>query len=360
MRKFIHRTLARMGLTPKSSTGTKNEESFNWTVITQNDIENMVESHENEKTKLDIVNFEFKLILQKTNEGATLLAHNQIDKEFYVISVFRRSTMNKLHKYDLLVKDLRHNMSYGLNHLHVVESLNYTFVIKSEDYLCTLHHFIKSFGRLSEKHLKYIASQILRKLNRMHKNGLLYLNLTPLTIVVDINCKLHLSEFQYVIDYKSKHVCLHRQENIDILPPEIFYDSHLDQTADLYSLGILLYQLLLGKKPIEANEIFKYEKMVHQTSPYIKKDMIPETVSLECVDFINRLLQMNKKHRLGILRTKDAFLHPWFSRMIEKSDKEALEPFKDSMIGLISTESCLMYRSMYDVSDDIDKIFEEN
>ena len=360
MRSFINRALAKIGLRNKARDNDKKEEELSWKMIEQHDIEEVITDHELNKSKFDIVNFEFKYVLERTDEALVCLAQNAIDCDIYIISVFRKPANGGSALRSKVLKDVEYSSRFGLGYLHLIDNARYYFLVYSDDYLCPLSDFIRHAGKPTEPQLKLIASQVIRKLNKLHEKGLLFLNLTIETVIIDIRATFYLSCFQYVQHYSEKHDCLHREHNIDILPPDIFHFNYLDQTADLYSLGVLLYELLLGHKPIRTRDIFQYEQFMSKHSPYIKKDEIPETVSLECVDFINRLLQLNKTNRIGILRTKDCFMHPWFRKNQRRNPKTSEGPFDAIMAKLLHMEGAKMFKKLYPQCEKARNIFEDD
>mgnify|MGYP001589194755 CR=1 FL=1 len=82
---------------------------------------------------------------------------------------------------------------------------------------------------------------------------------------------------------------------MDYLPPEMVDDKPHDNKVDIWSLGILCYEFLVGNPPFEAED--------HQaTYDRIKKiDLkFPEHMSLEAKDLIGSILTYNPNKRLTL------------------------------------------------------------
>ena len=93
---------------------------------------------------------------------------------------------------------------------------------------------------------------------------------------------------------------------LDYLPPEmVMQTGAYDKSIDIWSLGILAYELTCGFPPFEA-------ETAKLTYNRIKKlDLrIPPHLSDECADFISQCLQTDPKCRSTL---KDLQSHPWLA-----------------------------------------------
>ena len=102
---------------------------------------------------------------------------------------------------------------------------------------------------------------------------------------------------------------------MEYMAPEIVGSENYDYSVDIWSLGILLYELLFGHSPFNAdsnkNIIFNIKK--HE----LNYDNENKKISNSCKDLIERLLNENPQKRL---RIKDILEHPF----IKKYSKKAL------------------------------------
>jgi len=90
---------------------------------------------------------------------------------------------------------------------------------------------------------------------------------------------------------------------LDYLPPEMIEGALHDDKVDLWSLGVLTYEFLVGKPPFEAesnNETYK--RITRVDVKY------PGHVSTEAKDLISRLLMKVPSQRLTLA---DVLEHPW-------------------------------------------------
>ncbi|EIF48798.1 aurora-b kinase ark1 [Brettanomyces bruxellensis AWRI1499] len=90
---------------------------------------------------------------------------------------------------------------------------------------------------------------------------------------------------------------------LDYLPPEMVESKSHDETVDVWALGVLMYELLVGRPPFEdENSGVTYRRIV-------KVDLrIPTFISSEAADLIKKLLRYEPKKRISLHNLQR---HPW-------------------------------------------------
>jgi serine/threonine protein kinase len=81
--------------------------------------------------------------------------------------------------------------------------------------------------------------------------------------------------------------------------------------SDLYSLGILGYELMFGTTPHSSTSKKEYAAAIEANKLHIYKSKIPDGWSLESADFINKLIHVRPQRRLGYRGVADLKSHPW-------------------------------------------------
>lgn len=91
---------------------------------------------------------------------------------------------------------------------------------------------------------------------------------------------------------------------MDYVPPEIVVGKTYDYRVDLWSMGVLCFEMATGKAPFEGKNCQDetYEKIVRTEFEY------PEYLSTGIKDFIHRLLVKNPKKRMSL---DEALQHSW-------------------------------------------------
>jgi serine/threonine protein kinase len=93
---------------------------------------------------------------------------------------------------------------------------------------------------------------------------------------------------------------------LDYLPPEMIDDKPHDEKVDLWSLGVLCYELLVGKPPFETeSHDGTYKKIVKV------EYKCPSTMSPDAIDLIGKLLRKNPSERLSL---EGVMQHKWITQ----------------------------------------------
>eukprot|EP01132_Coremiostelium_polycephalum_P009230 gene9230-11308_t len=93
---------------------------------------------------------------------------------------------------------------------------------------------------------------------------------------------------------------------IEYLPPEIVEHREYDKSADLWSLGVLVYEFIAGSSPFnDENE--------NQIIDRIKQNRMefPDFMSDDAIDLISKLLNTDPKKRITLT---DVIEHPWIKK----------------------------------------------
>ncbi|MGK3738636.1 MAG: serine/threonine protein kinase [Bacillariaceae sp.] len=117
------------------------------------------------------------------------------------------------------------------------------------------------------------------------------------------------------------------------LPPEIIKNDGHTSSADNWSFGVLLYEVVQGENP------FFYEGLdqVSLFEAICSESWYPcASCSDDFVDLIQRLLEKNPAKRLGTFREKDILDHSWFAdiNMQELRMKRINAPWKPGPVVL--------------------------
>lgn len=97
----------------------------------------------------------------------------------------------------------------------------------------------------------------------------------------------------------------------EYMAPELVAKKKYDYMVDFYSLGVVVYELLMGKTPFpcRSTDGGKFAENVHKKEP-----QIPAKFSPELKDFLARLLAKDPAKRLGAVNGADEIIaHPWLS-----------------------------------------------
>jgi serine/threonine protein kinase len=111
-------------------------------------------------------------------------------------------------------------------------------------------------GRLPRERALHIAKEILKALEYIHSNGVVHRDLKPENILVDEHDHIKLIDFGIAGDSASRRLTYANFTATlgtpDYIAPEQVKGKRGDARTDLYSMGVILYEMLTGKLPFSG------------------------------------------------------------------------------------------------------------
>ncbi|KPP79117.1 serine/threonine-protein kinase 36-like [Scleropages formosus] len=202
----------------------------------------------------------------------------------------------KVGRSDKELRSLRREIDImrGLRHPNVILLLD-SFDTEREVVVVTeyaegeLFQILEDDGSLPEKQVQVIACQLVSALYYLHSHRILHRDMKPQNILLGKGGVVKLCDFGYGTPL--------------YMSPELVEEKPYDHTADLWSLGCILYELHTGAPPFYTNSIFQLVKLIVQDP--VKW---PESMSEDCTSFLKGLLTKDPQKRLS---WPDLLYHPF-------------------------------------------------
>lgn len=158
-------------------------------------------------------------------------------------------------------------------------------------------------GVFDEPRAARYAASVAHALDYCHSKHVIHRDIKPENILVSLNGDIKIADFGWSVHAPSDRRTTYCG-TLDYLPPEMIEQKTYDHTVDLWSLGVLVYEFLLGSPPFETETNHEtYRKIV--TVDY----SIPRnSMSALAADLIGRLLVKQPSERLPL---RDVLRHPW-------------------------------------------------
>jgi len=165
-----------------------------------------------------------------------------------------------------------------------------------------LYKELQKCGKFDEKRsAKYIKS-LAGALDYCHSKHVIHRDIKPENLLLDLRGELKIADFGW-----SVHAPHSRRTTLcgtlDYLPPEMIEGKAHDNMVDVWSLGVLMYEFLVGSPPFEAQGH-------HETYKKISKvDLkFPPHISADARDLITKLLVKEPSARLPLSEVAN---HKW-------------------------------------------------
>ena len=149
---------------------------------------------------------------------------------------------------------------------------------------------VRRIGRLSPDKATEIARQICAGLAAAHERGVIHRDLKPANVMLDGAGKIRITDFGLASVAASIQGADVRAGTPAYMAPEQLAGREVTPKSDIYSLGLILYEILTGKRAFEANtlpELMKLREDGTITNPStLVRDLDPliERVILRCLD----------------------------------------------------------------------------
>jgi serine/threonine-protein kinase len=172
-------------------------------------------------------------------------------------------------------------------------------------------------GRLGWEEIVAYAKQLCAALQYAHEKGIIHRDLKPSNLMITREGVLKLTDFGIAKDTDVTALTGHNSTigtAAYMSPEQCKGDKNLTNKSDLYSLGIVLYELLTGKKPFYADTtVDMFLKHVNEPAPRIGKQVNELPAKLEAL--ILQLMEKDKEDR-----PIDA---AWVARLLGEIEEDA-------------------------------------
>src|SRR5262249_20602029 len=124
----------------------------------------------------------------------------------------------------------------------------------------------------------HIMKQVLEALNEAHRVGIVHRDLKPQNIMVDLNQHAYILDFGISISADVRRVT---QTGLIIgtphyMSPEQFEGKNIDHRADIYSIGVIMYEMFTGKLPFEGTSPMAIIYAHLKTTPARLTELFPD------------------------------------------------------------------------------------
>ncbi len=142
----------------------------------------------------------------------------------------------------------------------------------------TLKEYIQKQGTITWNDAVYFTSQILRALQHAHDRGIVHRDIKPQNIMLLPNGQIKVADFGIARFSRSETRTMTENAigSVHYISPEQAKGEFTDERADIYSVGVVLYEMLAGKVPFEAESAVSVALMQLQNEAKRLTDINPD------------------------------------------------------------------------------------
>lgn len=170
-------------------------------------------------------------------------------------------------------------------------------------------------------------------LDYIHNKGYMHLDIKPSNIMLTKKGEVKLMDFgiSRFLQEDPKDITKTVGTSYYMSPEQAQSDPGLDHQSDIFSLGIVLYELLTGKRPFEGKSFYEIIYKIINIDPTALKEHAPDiSPDLELV--VNKAISKKKEERFKTAKEFAEALLPSIkgkdSRALDKQDKKKLDYLK--------------------------------
>ncbi len=141
----------------------------------------------------------------------------------------------------------------------------------------TLKEFIERQGSLRWKDAVYFAIQILKGLQHAHDKGIVHRDVKPQNIMVLADGTIKVADFGIARFARNEQRTITDKAigSVHYISPEQARGEKTDEKSDIYSVGVMLYEMLTGQLPFEAESAVSVAIMQLQRDPKLPTEVNP-------------------------------------------------------------------------------------
>ena len=170
-----------------------------------------------------------------------------------------------------------------LSHPNIVKVIdvsfgdNFQYIVMEYIDGITLKEFLQRQGVISWKDALYFTVQILRALQHAHDKGIVHRDVKPQNIMLLSDGTIKVTDFGIARFARSNQNTLTDKAigSVHYISPEQARGDAIDEKADLYSVGVMMYEMLTGKLPFDGGNAVSVALMHMNNEPESPRKINP-------------------------------------------------------------------------------------
>ncbi|KAM3271585.1 hypothetical protein ACQJBY_042032 [Aegilops geniculata] len=298
------------------------------------------------KDRTSIEDFEIIKPISRGAFGRVFLAKKRVTGDLFAIKVLKKADMIRKNAVESILAE--RDILISARNPFVVRFF-YSFTCRENLYLVMeylnggdLYSLLRGLGCLDEDMARTYIAELVLALEYLHSLNVIHRDLKPDNLLISRDGHIKLTDFglskvglinstddlsgpdvstalvgdnQPTDAEQRAHKRQQRQKQTavgtpDYLAPEILLGMSHGPTADWWSVGVILFEILVGIPPFNAEHPqIIFDNIMNREIPW---PQVPQELSSEAYDLIDKLLIENPVQRLGATGAGEVKAHPFF------------------------------------------------
>ena len=182
---------------------------------------------------------------------------------------------------------------------HIEDGKTFNYIVMEYIKGKTLNELIKDKGRLNSNAVVAISKQIANALDCAHKHHIIHRDIKPHNIIIDENLNVKVTDFgiariatSSTITYTSSVL-----GTVHYISPEQAKGKFIDEKSDIYSLGVVMYEMVTGRVPFDTDNAVGIA-MQHINEPLVEPIRLVPNLEPWLNSIIVKCMEKNPENRL--------------------------------------------------------------
>ena len=262
---------------------------------------------------------------KRIGKGAFSNIYKGYDKKNKKMVAIKEICLDTLAKYkDSIKRETR--IMKNLDHPNIVTLYDTIIDDTTDNIYLVLEYFERGdFSKflkkrpLKEKFAKKYLKQLADGLKYLLENKIIHRDLKPQNILVSSLGDIKITDFGFARYFDNDMVIQTICGSPMYMAPEIMKKKKYDFKSDLWSVGIIFYEMLVGRTPFKAKNIFDLMRQIDKNNIKLPEDI---HISYDCKDLLFKLLKKEPEDRIS---WEDFFNHPWLKSEFKEREDMLME-----------------------------------
>lgn len=199
---------------------------------------------------------------------------------------------------------------------HIENGKIYNYIVMEYIHGKTLNELIKEKGRLNSNSVVYVSKQIANALDCAHKHHIIHRDIKPHNIIIDENLNVKVTDFgiarittSTTITYTSSIL-----GTVHYISPEQAKGKFIDEKSDIYSLGVVMYEMITGKVPFDTDNAVGIA-MQHINEPIVEPIRLIPNLEPWINSIVVKCMEKNPNDRF---KSVESLIYALENKKIEK------------------------------------------
>ena len=268
------------------------------------------------------------------------LFKHKATSQLYAVKIIKKSILSVLLPLHALFREI--SLHKSMNHENIIslydqlEDDKKIYLVLEYAGSSTLLDFLKHKKVLTEPQAARILVELCLALKHMHEKGVMHRDLKPDNVLMTSSGQVKVCDLGWSVfcEAPRKTYC----GTLDYMAPEVFEGLEYSFSADVWSLGVMLVEMVQGANPFifltESEKAERIRRKSYETDEHISKP---------CQDLIKRVLEYRPDRRFSL---NDILKHRWiqenyfFPTDIEAGCQIAHSDFGSGVVSFIKGMMC--------------------